>query len=292
MKWQVRIGLYVGLTACGLVLGYKLYQTYRQHASSTPVAVVKPAATPTNAQPTAAEPTPPLANPAPATPAEAESDLDAPVRPSGRWLASMVTYAVLLAGVLVGLGLLIGRDVSHFTAHKVEELLFDDEGEGLQNQEYEQAEELWKQGRHLDAVQLMRDYYQRNPREVYVALRIAEIYEKDLNNPLAAALEYEEILKRKLPPDRWGWTAIHLANLYSGKLNKTAQAIELLERIVTECGDTAPARKARERLEALRAEHPELVKVPPLQPTPPPSAPPPPSDSGPKLPPGFRPLNK
>ena len=60
----------------------------------------------------------------------------------------------------------------------------------------------------------MRDYYNKNPREVHVALRIAEIYEKDLNNHLAAALEYEEVLKKKLPAERWGWAAIHLVNLY------------------------------------------------------------------------------
>jgi len=34
---------------------------------------------------------------------------------------------------------------------------------------------LWQ---HLEAVRLMREYYNKNPREVHVALRIAEIYEK------------------------------------------------------------------------------------------------------------------
>ncbi len=121
-----------------------------------------------------------------------------------------------------------------------------------------------------------------------MALRIAEIYEKDLNNPLAAALEYEEVLKKKLPADRWGWAAIHLSNLYTGKLNRTPQALDLLQRIVAQCGGSAPAKKARERLEALQVEHPELVDLP-QAPEPPPEPPPPP---GPKLPPGFRPLDR
>ena len=56
----------------------------------------------------------------------------------------------------------------------------------------------------------MREYLLKNPREQHVSLRIAEIYEKDLANPLAAALEYEEVLKQKLPAERWGWAAIHL----------------------------------------------------------------------------------
>lgn len=290
MTWQVRIGLYVGLTACGIFLGHRLYQTYRQQATPPGARSGPPAVARTNPVPATSAPPAALTNPAAPATAEAESETGTPFRPSGAWLATMITYGALLFGVLVGLGLLIGRDVSHFTAQKVEELLFDEEGEGLQNQEYEEAEELWKQGRHLEAVQLMREYYQRNPREIYVALRIAEIYDKDLNNPLAAALEYEELLKRRLPPRVWGKIAIRLSNVYTGKLNKTAQAIELLERIVTECGDTPPARKARERLEALRAQHPELVKLPPPEPSSPPA--PPPGEPGPKLPPGFRPLDQ
>src|SRR4030095_7714562 len=73
-------------------------------------------------------------------------------------------------------------------------------------------------------------------------------YEKDLGNYLASALEYEEVLKKRLPAERWGWAAIHLSNLYSGKLNKTEDATRLLYRIIEEYGQTAAARKARERL--------------------------------------------
>jgi hypothetical protein len=89
---------------------------------------------------------------------------------------------------------------------------------------------------------------QKHPREQYVALRIAEIYETNLRNYLAAALEYEEVLKKKLPAERWGWAAIHLANLYSGKLDRIPEATALLHRIVEEYGQTGAAKKARERL--------------------------------------------
>src|SRR6185369_5766560 len=114
--------------------------------------------------------------------------------------------------------------------------------------EYDEAESAWAKGDYLDSIQLMRDYYKRNPREVHVALRIAEIYESNLGNYLAAALEYEEVLKKQLPAERWGWAAIHLANLYSGKLNRTEEAAALLRRIAEEYGQTAAAKKARERL--------------------------------------------
>jgi TolA-binding protein len=184
---------------------------------------------------------------------------------------------------LIGLALLIGNDVSRFFANRVDEFVFNDDLKGVKDPEYEEAERVWATGQHLDALQLMRDYLKKHPREQYVALRIAEIYEADLHNYLAAALEYEEVLKKKLPAERWGWAAIHLANLYSGKLNKSAQATALLRRIVDEYGQTAAAKKARERL---GMPEPVAVAAPLPEPEPEPEKPEPPPSN---LPPGFRP---
>src|SRR3954466_16276385 len=93
----------------------------------------------------------------------------------------------------------------------------------------------------------MREYINKNPREVHVALRIAEIYEKDLNNYLAAALEYEEVLNKKLPDERWGWAAIHLCNLYF-KLGQEVKGYALLQRIIKDYGQLQAAVKSRKRL--------------------------------------------
>ena len=119
--------------------------------------------------------------------------------------------------------------------------------------DYEAAEQVWADGNYLEAIQLMRDYLKKNPREQHAAIRIAEIYEKDLNNNLAAALEYEEILKQKLQPERWGWSAIHLCNLYF-RMNQSDKAVALLRRIDAEYGETAAAGKARKRLELIETE--------------------------------------
>ncbi|MGV3757882.1 MAG: tetratricopeptide repeat protein, partial [Verrucomicrobiota bacterium] len=100
----------------------------------------------------------------------------------------------------------------------------------------------------LEGIRLLRLYVEQNPREQHAALRIAEIYEKDLGNYLAAALELEEILKSRLRPDRWGWTAIRLCNLYTGKLKQGDKAIALLRRLVEEHPTTQAAEKARKRL--------------------------------------------
>jgi len=201
------------------------------------------------------------------------------------------SYGAGFALVMVFLALLLAHDVSQLIGDRFSKVIFDHEGTAEQNPEYDQAEQVWANGDYLEAIQLMRDYLKKNPREVYVAFRIAEIYEGNLKSWLAAALEYEEILKHKLPADRWGWAAIHLANLYSGRLGKADKAMDLLHRVDAECGDTPSARKARERLAqfeppaesdaganapiAVTPSAPELIEEPP-----------PPSHN---LPRGFRP---
>jgi len=212
----------------------------------------------------------------------AEAPADGVARKASPRMGRFMAYGIAGLFTLFGLALLIANDVSRFTANRVEEFIFNDDLKGVRDPQYEEAEEIWKKGDYLDAVQHMRDYYKRNPREVHVALRIAEIYESNLANYLAAALEYEEVLKKKLPPERWGWAAIHLANLYSGKLNKIDEATALLHRIVNEYGQTAAAKKARDRL---GIPEPILTPVPDPEPVPKKASEAPPAN----LPPGFRP---
>ena len=183
---------------------------------------------------------------------------------------------------MVALGALVAHEaVSHF-GQRVVQTFFDDVEEAPKGPDYEAAEQEWAKGNHLEAIRLLREYLEKNPRAQHVALRIAEIYEKDLTNPLAAALEYEEILKQKLPPERWGWAAIHLCNLYTGKLDRPQKGIDLLRRIVAEHGETAAAEKARTRLDQLADEG----LIAPFTPTAPQADP---ELHNPKLPPGFAP---
>jgi len=199
-------------------------------------------------------------------------------------------WAALLLVSILGLGLLIATDVSQFFGNRALKVLYNDEGEGVANPEYEVAEQTWANGDHLEAIRLMRDYLNKNPREQFVALRIAEIYEKDLNNNLAAALEYEEVLKHKLPPERWGWAAIHLCNLYF-KLNQEQKGYDLLRKIVQDYSETPAAEKARKRLEQVGGmpaeENITESQVKPTPQEPKKSSEPPPPESN--LPPGFRP---
>jgi TolA-binding protein len=148
------------------------------------------------------------------------------------------------------LALLLARDVGALVGGRAGALYYDTDeiNATSRNALYEQADTAWNNNDYLEAVRLLRLYVQQNPREQHAVLRIAEIYEKDMGNYLAAALELEEVLKQKLKPDRWGWTAIKLSNLYTGKLNQNAKAIALLNRLVEEYPQTGAAEKARKRL--------------------------------------------
>lgn len=248
MSRPVRIAIYLALAACVITFGVLAARSYGTARGP-------------HSQIVTGDPPPETA---------------APTRAGSNW----ALYGALAFASLVALAILGARDVSHFFATKVEDFVFNDDLKGVKDPEYEEAEKVWVNGNHLEAIQLMRDYLKKHPREQYVAMRIAEIYEKDLGNPLAAALEYQEILKKKLPPDRWGWAAIRLSNLYSGKLNKTEEAEALLRRIIDEHPQTPAAKKARERL-----GEPEQLTVisEPLAETPAAEAP------KSNLPPGFRP---
>ena len=157
-------------------------------------------------------------------------------------------WTALFVVCLIALGLLLANDISHYFGNKALKVLYNDEGEGMKDPEYDRAEEIWANGQHLEAIKLMREYLAKNPRQQHVSIRIAEIYEKDLGNNLAAALEYEEVLKHKLQPERWGWAAIHLCNLYF-RLGHEQKGFDLLRRVVSEYPNTAAAEKARKRLE-------------------------------------------
>jgi len=296
MNPKFRLLLYVVLAGCMAAFAVCWYHTYHSQDSASPppqasTNIVSAAAT--NSTAAVAVVAGPPTNAATLTDARAsetvEASDEAPLRRSSPRLGRLMAYGLAMFFTLIGLAVMIGHDVSRYLANRVEDFIFNDDLKGVRDPEYEEAENAWTRGEHLEAVRLMRDYLKRHPREQYVALRIAEIYETDLRNYLAAALEYEEVLKKKLPAERWGWAAVHLANLYSGKLNNTDQATALLRRIVDEYGQTAAARKARERLgipEPVDAPVPVAAPEPEPPPNPVPSKSEPPVSN---LPPGFRP---
>lgn len=187
---------------------------------------------------------------------------------------SMVWGAVAL-GAILALGVLVGREIAGYLTQRVHREIYGEASEPVGDPEYDEAEQVWARGDHLEAVRLLREFLKKKPHKLHAAFRIAEIYEKDLKNPLAAALEYEAILNQRFEAERWGWAAIHLVNLYN-RLGQTEKAEATLRRILAEQPHTAAAAKARERLGEPLASGPT-------------EAAPAPEDGQFHLPPGFRP---
>jgi TolA-binding protein len=269
MNQKLKLALYVVLGGALLVLGLLFSKTLALKEETT-----------TSGTNTVATTTNLTAN---ATNSVAAAE-DFTQRKSSKRMGRLMAYGVAGFFVFVGLAVLIAHDVSRYVANRVDDFIFNDDLKGVKDPEYEEAEKVWAKGEYLEAIRMLRDYLNRHPREQYVSLRIAEIYEDNLGNHLAAALEYEEILQKRLPHERWGWAAIHLANIYSGKLNRGEEAEKLLHRIVNEYGETAAAKKARERLGIPQPVEDVPVAAPePESPTPKKEEPPS------NLPKGFRP---
>lgn len=242
-----------------------------------------PDGTVTNEQPVIAEAT--------NAPATGSSPTPAARPKQGTKNSTAFAYLGVFIVTMLAAGGLAAWDVAHLVGGRAGRSVMAEDYLERRDPEYDAAEEEWTKGNHLDAIGLMREYLKKNPNEQHVAIRISEIYEKDLKNFLAAALELEEVLEKRIPREKWGWTAIHLANLYSGRLNQPNKALGVLERIVRDYPDTAAAKKARDRLgipeptpEAVEPVEQEEEAEPAAEPSPTPETPPEPSN----LPKGFR----
>jgi TolA-binding protein len=272
---KLKLAAYAALIALAIWSGHAFHSSYSKlgepaadpATNTAPGPGPSPKSGPTN-QPAPPPPAmgarPPASNsaPAPVPPATAP----APAANAARG-GTPVGYLAAFVGALAGLGLLITYDLTQFLGARAVDYLFDNQGEGERDPEYELAEQTWVNGKPLEAIEMMREYLKKNPRAQYAALRIAEIYEKDLRNDVAASLEYEEILRKKLPPERWGWAAIHLCNLYS-RMGQPEKMRTLLERIARDYPRTSAAKKARHNLglPEPQAEEPAAPAAPPPEP--------------------------
>jgi tetratricopeptide (TPR) repeat protein len=163
----------------------------------------------------------------------------------------MTWFGLFLLSVIV-LGVLSAYEMRKFFGSRAERWML--EGAAAHSgpvPELQEAERVRASGEPLEAIRLLREYLQANPYEFRAMARIAEIYRYDLKNDLAAALEYEELLKRKLPDDQWAWSALHLAKLY-GRLSEFEKSVALLERLDTDYGHTIAGRRAKKALQQVR----------------------------------------
>jgi len=161
-----------------------------------------------------------------------------------RVIGNGIAFAVLL--VVSGFGF----------AHHAGDFLRFDLGQKVETVEeitserelYEKAEYLVLKGKHLEAIELLRKVLEMDPNHFEAQLRIAEIYDRNLENYQVAVGEYELALKHDFNPERWSWAAVRLCNLYSGKMGDTNRAIRLMREIADKYPHTGGAAKVRKRL--------------------------------------------
>lgn len=109
------------------------------------------------------------------------------------------------------------------------------------------AERLRREAGPLDAVRVLREELVAHPRQWRLGVRIAEIYQQDLGNPLAAALEYEAVLQQRLPRPVRAELMVRLAACYL-LLRRPDESAVLLRRVVEAFPRTAAAATAERRL--------------------------------------------
>jgi hypothetical protein len=161
-----------------------------------------------------------------------------------RLIGNGIAFAVLL--VVTGFGV----------AHQMGDFLRFDMGQKIDYVEevtddrelYEKAEYLILKGKHIDSVELLRKVLELDPNHFEAQLRIAEVYDKTLENYEFAAPEYEAALKHNFNPERWSWAAVRLCNIYSGKLGDPNRAIRLMRDLVEKHPGTGGAMKVGKRL--------------------------------------------
>lgn len=166
----------------------------------------------------------------------------------GRNYLGMLGCTVGFAGALVVLGFVAAQDFGHLLKFRMGKEVSYVDARSERNSNYERAEQIALKGQPREAIRVLEAIVAKHPNHVHSILRIAELYDKELHDFQSAALHYEELLKQKIPAEQWGWVAIRLANIYSGKLNQPEAAIALISRLAAEHPGTQAGAKALKRM--------------------------------------------
>lgn len=167
-------------------------------------------------------------------------------------------YGLFSLYLIVGaaLAMFVAWDVSQFLGWQAEKLFLGGGRLSSLTPTWWKAERLRKEENSDEAVRVLREAFEVHPRQWRLGVRIAEIYQHDLNNPLAAALEYEDILQRRLPRPARAWLMVRLATCYL-LLKRLDDAAAKLREVKEKFPRTPAAEKAERRL--ARMERPAIM---------------------------------
>ena len=269
MRSALKVVLYSALLAACYWFGFTAYGDYAQLMMDDGDGLarssrIKPAKS-TNAPPAVADtseklPTTntPAAKP-PSTvslpPARAEESDESNAihvnRRASRNYFRMLGCTIGFALSLLFLGIVVAQDFGHLLKARFGKEVSYVDAKSARNAEYERAERAAMKGQHHEAIKLLQAIVAKHPGHIHSVLRIAELYDKELQDFQNAALQYEQLLQLDLPPEQWGWIAIRLSNIYSGKLQQPQAAVALINRLAAEHPETAAGAKALKRLDKI-----------------------------------------
>ncbi len=161
-----------------------------------------------------------------------------------RLIGNGVGFAVFLTGF----GFLLAHDGGDLLRFRFgREIDFvDDRSRRLAK--YEKADYLASKGKTKPALAMLREILEEESGNWHAQVRLAEIYDKDLEDFETAAEEYRKALDLEMHPEKWGWTAIRLCNIYTGKLDEPQRGMIILRRLARDYPDTKAGQKAINRL--------------------------------------------
>ncbi len=161
-------------------------------------------------------------------------------------------YALFSVYLIVGgtLAVFVAWDVSRFLGGLAGQLFWGGRRIASITPAWWKAERLCKEQQPLEAIRVLRDYLNAHPRHWGVAVRIAEIYQHEIKDPLPAALEYEELLKQRLPDAARAKIMLRLAACRL-LLREAEPASAMLRQVIEKFPRTPAAKKAARRLERM-----------------------------------------
>ncbi|MBG89949.1 MAG: hypothetical protein CMO80_24045 [Verrucomicrobiales bacterium] len=166
-----------------------------------------------------------------------------------RLIGNTIAFCVLLTIA----GFLCAQDFGDVLRFRMnQKIQYVDEASEL-NEDAEKGIYLMKRGKHQGALEILRKVVEQNPDAWEAQLCIAEHYDRTKENWTQAVSEYEDLLQMEMPAEKWGWTAIRLCNIYTGKLNEIGRPLLILKKLAIELPHTPAGVKAQKRLAMVEA---------------------------------------
>jgi hypothetical protein len=161
--------------------------------------------------------------------------------------------AYLLTGAV--LAVIVAWDVSRFFGSHAARLFWGGGRVAGITSAWWKAERMCRDQQPREAIRVLRDHLASHPKHWAASVRIAEIYERELNDALSAALEYEALLQRKLPKSARAEVLLRLAACHLLR-HQPDDCATCLQQVIVEFPGTDAAQKAGRRLARLGASPP------------------------------------